>query len=157
MIWVEGSWHDIHSRISKNAVHFGELKGLLLKIEAWQCFFNLCINNVLAISINPTATIHVRQAKTQQLEVVQPSVASSNSTEMLRVQREIKWESWSWASGAVHLTDRSGRGNMLLSTKDSHDDECVSVKPVKYLVIVCEWRVCTIPIWLYSQCAIFIW
>lgn len=70
--------------------HFGGLKGALLKIEARRCFFNLCMNIILAISVNPTATIHVLQAKTPQLEVVETSVVPSNSREMLRVQREIK-------------------------------------------------------------------
>lgn len=92
IIWVEGSWHDLH--VSKIVAHFGGLKGLLLKIEAWRCFFNLCMNIILASSINPTATIG---AKTQQLEVVEPSVVSSNSTETQRVQREIKWELSQWS------------------------------------------------------------
>lgn len=74
----------------RNVVHFGGLQGLLLKIEAEGGFFNLCMNITLAISINPTATMHVRRAKTQQLEVAEPSVVSSDGREMLRVQREIK-------------------------------------------------------------------
>lgn len=94
--------------ISKNVIHFGGLKGLLLKIEACRCYFNLCKNILLAISNNPTATIHVLWDKTQQLEVLKPSVVSSNSSEMLRGLKEIKWESWSWASSAVCFTEVEG-------------------------------------------------
>lgn len=144
-IWVEGSWRDLHAHISKNVVHFGGLNGLLLKIEAQLCFFNLCAGIILAISINPTATICVLQAKTQQLEVVEPSAivgviqqhreAESTEIDKMRASR-------SWASGAVHLTDRSGRGNVLLPLKTAMMMNGTLWDQLNILSL-CGWTVCS--------------
>lgn len=144
------SWHDLHARVSKNVAHFCGLNGLLLKIEAQRCLFNLCWSIILAISINPAATIHGLTAKTQQLEVVEPSAASSKSKEKLRAQAEIKRGRAGAEPVELFILQREVEGEMCSSPLQTAAMMNKTLWAQLNILSLCEWRVCSVPIQLYS-------